>query len=119
MGCGEENLFSKRFLPHKTVLQHPHFLRFFGGIAYKCKVECRYNVERQQRSNCQTAYHAQQRHGCVGVAHLHAEGTHTLRHGLQQVARNGGNMLLRQAVEYDGVVHAVEKFRLEIFFHFI
>ena len=22
MGCGEENLFSKRFLPHKTVLQH-------------------------------------------------------------------------------------------------
>ena len=25
MGWGEENLFSKRFLPHKTVLQHPHF----------------------------------------------------------------------------------------------
>ena len=25
MGCGEENLFSKRFLPHKTVLQHPLF----------------------------------------------------------------------------------------------
>ena len=26
MGCGEENLFSKRFLPHKTVLQQPRFV---------------------------------------------------------------------------------------------
>ena len=23
MGCGEKNLFSKRFFPHKTVLQQP------------------------------------------------------------------------------------------------
>ena len=31
MGCGEENLFSKRFLPHKTVLQYPPFFVYLTG----------------------------------------------------------------------------------------
>ena len=31
---GEENLFSKRFLPHKTVLQHPLISKLMNKLMY-------------------------------------------------------------------------------------
>jgi len=37
---GEENLFSKRFLPHKTVLQHPPFPHTPFSIKYALLQQC-------------------------------------------------------------------------------
>ncbi|MBR2358296.1 MAG: hypothetical protein IKA65_09775, partial [Lentisphaeria bacterium] len=38
MGRGEENLFSKRFLPHKTVLPPPFFYaRLPADLVVSCK----------------------------------------------------------------------------------
>ena len=38
MGCGEKNLFSKRFFPHKTVLQQPLRKIFFKLLSNHLKM---------------------------------------------------------------------------------